>query len=92
MKERGCGEILNELYCKWDSPDDIDLSVLPNSFVMKINNGSGNILIVSDKSVISESDVKEYFRKLYSNQFFSKNQELFFEFLGRNFFLKILDT
>ena len=33
-----------------DNPDEIDISLLPSSFVLKLNNGSGMNLLVEDKS------------------------------------------
>ena len=49
VEERGCKEILNELYGKWDNPKDIEWDKLPDSFVLKTNNGCGQIIIVKDK-------------------------------------------
>ena len=46
----GLGDILVKLYGKWDSVEDINWDVLPNKFVMKCNNGSGDVLICKDKS------------------------------------------
>ena len=62
LKERGYGDLLNELYAVFDSPDDIDLSVLPDSFVLKLTNGSGTNLIVRDKSQYDTEKVRELFR------------------------------
>lgn len=50
VKEVGCGDILNELIYVWDTPDDIDWSVLPESFVIKCNHGCGYNIICADKS------------------------------------------
>ncbi len=50
VKEKGCGDSLNELYGKWDSAEDIDYDILPNSFVLKTNHGCGQVLLVKDKS------------------------------------------
>ncbi|AGY54107.1 Glycosyltransferase [Bacteroidales bacterium CF] len=46
----GLSEILVDLYGKWDKPEDIDWSILPNSFVLKTNNGCGTVLLVDNKS------------------------------------------
>jgi hypothetical protein len=48
----GCGELLNELYGVYNTPDEIDLSTLPDSFVLKDTLGGGGnaILVVKDKS------------------------------------------
>ena len=52
---RGLGDVykrqeyVTRLYAVWDSVDDINFDVLPNSFVLKVNNGSGRNIIVKDK-------------------------------------------
>mgnify|MGYP002620804718 CR=1 FL=1 len=35
----------------WDKPEDIDLDSLPNQFVLKVNWGSGQNIIVKDKKI-----------------------------------------
>lgn len=50
VQECGCGELLNELYGKWDHADEIDFDKLPDSFVLKTNHGCGTVLLVEDKS------------------------------------------
>lgn len=45
-------EILNELYAVYDSVDDIDLTVLPDAFVLKVNHGcKQNILCPNKKEL-----------------------------------------
>lgn len=61
VEECGLGNILNELYAKWDNADDIDFNTLPDKFVIKTNNGCATVLIVTDKSNL---DVKETKKKL----------------------------
>lgn len=50
VRERGCEKYLVPLLGKWDDPKDIAWDMLPESFVMKTNHGSGSVLIVPDKS------------------------------------------
>lgn len=45
------GATLNELYGVYDNPEEIDWNALPESFVIKCNIGSGNNIIVPDKSL-----------------------------------------
>ncbi len=46
-----CGEqLLTKLYGVWDKAEDIDYSLLPNSFVIKANNGCASVILVRDKS------------------------------------------
>ena len=65
VEERGCGEILNELYAKWDMPEEIDFDILPDSFILKINNGSGDVTIVEDKTKVDKQSIIEHFKELY---------------------------
>lgn len=45
----GLGWMLNEQYGVWESADAIDFDSLPDQFVMKTNNGYGDVKIVTDK-------------------------------------------
>lgn len=65
IKEKGLEHILNDLYCVFDTPEEIDFSVLPEKFVLKVSNGSGTNLICRDKSKLDINKVKEDFRKHY---------------------------
>lgn len=52
VEQRGLGWMLNDLYGVWKSAWDIDFSrrgKLPDSFVLKTNNGYGQVFIVQNK-------------------------------------------
>lgn len=53
VEERGCGNILNDLYGKWDNANDIDWDSLPQSFVLKSNNGCGQVILVKSKDKLN---------------------------------------
>lgn len=55
VKDKGCSEILNELYDVWNNAKDIDWDSLPNSFVLKTNNSCGQIILVKDKSQLNKA-------------------------------------
>ncbi len=59
VAECGLEDILVKLYGKWDTANAIDWASLPNSFVLKTNNGSGTVMIVQDKNQIEKSEVVE---------------------------------
>lgn len=59
IKESGCEDNLVTLYGKWDNANQIDFDLLPNSFVIKANNGCGSVLVVEDKSQINIDDVRK---------------------------------
>lgn len=61
VKERGCANMLNNLYGYWESVEDIDYNSLPSSFVMKTTNSSGQIIVVKDKSKL---DIENANKKL----------------------------
>lgn len=56
VKERGLGEILIPLLGVWNKAEDIAYDSLPNSFVLKTNNGAGSVIIVDNKSQL---DIKK---------------------------------
>lgn len=57
-------EYLIPLLGVWDSVKEIDFSKLPNQFVLKTNKGSGDVVIVEDKTVLSKNDIRTIKRKL----------------------------
>jgi hypothetical protein len=63
IKECGLEDILIPLYGKWDDVDDICFDKLPNSFILKANNGSGTVLIVENKETQNINMIKDQLRK-----------------------------
>ncbi len=57
IKECGLDEILVPLYGYWHSADEIDFEALPQSFVLKTVQGSGDIILVKDKTKIDKKAV-----------------------------------
>lgn len=54
VKECGCSEILNELYCAWDNANEIDWDKLPAKYVIKCSHGCGWNIICEDKAQIDK--------------------------------------
>lgn len=52
VADKGLGDILNECYGVYDSPEQIDFDALPDSFVMKdtLGGGGNSVILVRDKS------------------------------------------
>ena len=50
ITEKGYGSLLNRLIAAYDRPGDIDWSMLPDRFALKLNYGCGFNLICRDKS------------------------------------------
>lgn len=63
VKELGLEDTLIPLIGKWDSVDDIDWDALPNRFVMKCNNGCGDVIICRNKSELDIEQIKIHFKK-----------------------------
>ena len=69
VKECGLEHILVKRYGVYDSIDDIDLSILPEQFVIKNNSDSGGFFLCKDKSKFNKGAKYVYKRmkKDYSN-------------------------
>lgn len=61
--ERGCEDLLNNLYGKWDRVEDIDYDSLPKEFVLKTNNSCGQVILVKDKNKLNKKLVNRKIRK-----------------------------
>lgn len=61
VASKGLSSILTELYGVYDGVDDIDVSELPERFVVKTTNGGGglNVHICKDKAAFDKVDVKQ---------------------------------
>lgn len=59
VKERIGSNVLNDLYCVYKSTKEIDYNELPKSFVLKVTHGSGQNIIVQDKSTIDETQINK---------------------------------
>ena len=54
VESLGLGDILVRLYGKWDKANMIDWDSLPNQFVLKVNNGCGDVLICKDRTKLEK--------------------------------------
>ena len=64
VEQCGLGWMLNELYGVWESAEEIDFSgggKLPDTFVLKTNNGYGQVIIVNDRQ---KADIRSIRRTL----------------------------
>lgn len=69
VEQRGFKDALVTLYGKWERVEDIDWDSLPDSFVMKMNNGSGDVMICRDKSTFDIAGCKRHFAALMKKKF-----------------------
>ena len=68
-------EYLIKLLGVYDNAEQIEFNKLPQSFVLKLNNGSGYNLIVKDKNNINESEVKHLLNEWLKSDFYKLNRE-----------------
>lgn len=69
VRECGLEECLIPLIGKWDSVDDINWEALPRQFVMKCNNGSGDVVVCTDKNTVDKGAILQHFRKLLQSPY-----------------------
>lgn len=77
VKQCGLGHMLNELYAVWHSAEEIDLDDprLPDSFVLKPNNGYGDIVLVRDRKQIDRRAVLRRMADAMRHRFGRKSGE-----------------
>lgn len=68
LEELGLKDILIPLIGKWDTVDDINWDSLPDQFVMKCNNGSGDVVVCKDKNKLDIEATKRHFRKMLNEK------------------------
>lgn len=69
VEKCGLGNTLVKLYGKWDNARDIEWDKLPNQFVLKANNGSGDILLCHDKAKIDKEEWAQELNRLMKLKF-----------------------
>ncbi len=83
IKDKGCEEILNELYGVYDKAEDIDFNQLPNKFVLKCNHSSGQNIICDDKNVLDIKNTKETLKKWLIIDFWRFFSEIHYKNIDR---------
>jgi hypothetical protein len=63
VAERIGEEYLIPFIGKWDTVEEIDWDQLPQQFVMKCNNGSGDVVVCPDKKKLDKEKTLQFFRK-----------------------------
>lgn len=69
VKECGLETHLNELYGCWEQPQNIDWDSLPDSFVLKLNNGCHSVLPIRNKKCTNKEDALKQFQKWMKHPF-----------------------
>ncbi|MEZ3499447.1 ATP-grasp fold amidoligase family protein [Pantoea sp. KPR_PJ] len=71
VSSKGCGDILNELYGVYDSPEHINYDALPEKFALKCNHGAGYNIICDDKSALDTEKTNRQLGKWLREDFSS---------------------
>ena len=80
IKEKGYEKNLIPLLAVWDSPEKINFDKLPEQFIIKMNNGSGDSVIIKNKHEENLDKLKENFRTLFLRDF-GRNGEIHYSFI-----------
>lgn len=75
ISEKGFEDSLIPLIGKWDNVEQIDWDRLPQQFVMKSNNGSGDVVICKDKSLMDKQQMMAHFRSIMKETYGTKTGE-----------------
>lgn len=58
VRERGLEDILIPQFGLWNNMNEVDFEKLPNSFILKPTHGSGDVVVVKDKSTADIEGIK----------------------------------
>lgn len=75
IESKGLDKTLNKLYAVYNSAEDIDLSSLPDKFVIKTTNGSGTNYFCSDKLKFPMEEVKDDLRDWLERNIYASGRE-----------------
>lgn len=76
VKEKGYGNLLNQIYHIYDKPEEIDFDKLPTDFALKYNIGCGYNIICPNKDEINSSDVLRKLKKWEKEKYWLANAEM----------------
>lgn len=62
-------------YAKWDTVDDLDISALPEKFVLKTNHDSGGVIVCRDRRSFDVEKAKKILKKHLETNFFWGGRE-----------------
>ena len=65
----------------WENADDIDISNLPNQFVLKCNHDAGSTIICKDKVTFDLDAAKKQLRESLNNKFYLKYREWAYKYV-----------
>ena len=75
IKEKGYENLLPKLYKVYKNVNEINIEELPDKFVLKANNGCGNVCICTNKKEFDVKKAKEHLNYAIKNNFAKENLE-----------------
>lgn len=81
LKECGLENLLVPLIAVYNNADDINFDLLPNSFILKCNHGCGFNIIVRNKNIINESNIKKQLNQWMECDYDKIAQELHYHYI-----------
>ena len=66
-------------YCVWDSIDDVDITQLPECFVLKCTHDSGSVVICKDKSKFDFDAAKKKLTRCMNENFYRFGREWYYK-------------
>ena len=81
VKDRGLEKNLIKLYKKYDDVEQINLEELPDKFVIKANNGCGNVFICRGKKEFNLEECKKRLKRALKINFAKENFEYHYKYI-----------
>lgn len=81
VEEKGLEDILVKLYGKYDNSSSIVWDQLPDKFVIKTNNGCGDVYICNDKSTVNIKSLSDYYDGLLKTKFGLETVQLHYKLI-----------
>ena len=81
IESKGYSDILVKLYGVWKDVESIDWNILPNQFVLKMNNGCGDVFICKEKSDTEKNEAINHFLKLQNKSFGVETGQLHYQYI-----------
>lgn len=75
LGEQEAKKLICEQYGTWDNPEDIDFQRLPDSFVLKSNHASGQVILCKDKAQLDIEKVKKKMSEWLSYSYYNDRGE-----------------
>ncbi len=92
VKSKGLGHILTKKYAIWNNPEEIDITNLPNKFVIKTNHDTGGVVVCRRKEDFNK-DKYDFIKKHFEKDFCDYYLEWPYKFVEKKIFAEeIIET